>query len=127
MGTVLILDDDADLRETVSGMLAEVGYSVCAADGIESALARLASAPIDLIFMDYAIPSPAHGEAFLRTKAADDRIASIPVVLMSGYAVDPHLDGTVAVLRKPFDAESLIATVGRIIGPPDSQQNDSGG
>jgi CheY-like chemotaxis protein len=115
---VLILDDDNDLRETVSGILAEVGYSVCTATDGESALTRLASSPVDLIFMDYAIPSPAHGEAFLRTKAADARLAAIPVILMSGYPVDPQLDGTVAVLRKPFDAETLLGTVRRVIGAP---------
>jgi CheY-like chemotaxis protein len=119
MRMVLILDDDPDLRETVSGMLSEAGYSVCTAFDGDSALAKLAALPVDLIFMDYAIPSPAHGERFLGAKAADQRIASIPVILMSGYPVKPGLGGTAAVLRKPFDAETLLATIGRLIGPPD--------
>jgi CheY-like chemotaxis protein len=118
---VLILDDDADLRETVSGLLAEAGYSVCTVSDVDSALTRLASSPVDLIFMDYAIPSPAHGDAFLGAKAADPRIAEIPVILMSGYAVDPTLHGTAAVLQKPFDAETLLATIRRLIGPPGTE------
>jgi CheY-like chemotaxis protein len=121
MGMVLVLDDDADLRETVSGMLAEVGYSVCTASDGDSALARLASSAVDLIFMDYAIPSPAQGHAFLQAKAADSRIAEIPVILMSGYPVNPHMEGIAAVLRKPFDAETLLATTRHLIGPPDRQ------
>jgi CheY-like chemotaxis protein len=119
MRMVLILDDDADLRETVSGIVSEAGYSICTAFDGDSALAKLAALPVDLIFMDYAIPSPAHGDAFLRAKAADRRIASIPVILMSGYRVNPGLGGTAAVLRKPFDAETLLGTIGRLIGPPD--------
>jgi CheY-like chemotaxis protein len=121
MGLVLVIDDDPDLRETVSGILADDGYSVCVASDVANAVQKLASLPVDLVFMDYAIPSPAHGEAFLQAKAADPRIASVPVVLMSGYRVDPNLDGTVAVLPKPFDGETLLATIRRILGPPDAR------
>jgi CheY-like chemotaxis protein len=120
MRTVLVIDDDADLRETVCGLLADDGYSVSSASDVPSALGKLTSSAVDLVFMDYAIPSPADGQAFLRTKAGDPRIASIPVVLMTGYRVDSEMDGTVAVLRKPFDAEALLAAIRRVIGPGDS-------
>ena len=127
MRMVLVLDDDADLRETVSDMLAEDGYRVCTARDAASALAQLGSLPVGLVVMDYAIPVPAEGEAFLRAKAADPRIAKVPVILMSGYELDGGMPGTAALLPKPFDAETLLATVRRLLGPPDPPEDGSSG
>lgn len=122
---VLVLDDDADLRETVSAMLAEDGYRVCTANDPVSALAQLGSQPVGIVVMDYAIPNPAEGEAFLRAKAADPRIAKVPVILMSGYEVNKGMPGIAAVLPKPFDVETLLATVRRLLGPPEPTEDGS--
>jgi CheY-like chemotaxis protein len=125
MAFVLVLDDDADLRETVSGILADAGYSVCTARDGAAALDKLRSLPVHLVLMDYAIPAPAHGEAFLRAKAADPRFASIPVILMSGYRVDGEMDGVAQVLPKPFDAETMLNSVRRLAGAPHPDGNGS--
>jgi CheY-like chemotaxis protein len=118
MPFVLVLDDDADLRETLSTVLADDGYCVCTAFDAVSALATLASMSVGLVVMDYAIPHPANGEAFLRAKTADPRIAEVPVIVMSGYRLDGQPPGTAAVLAKPFKAETLLSVVRRLIGPP---------
>jgi CheY-like chemotaxis protein len=122
---LLVLDDDADLGETLSGVLEDDGYSVCTVLDPATALEKLASMPIGLVVMDYAIPDPANGEAFLRAKAGDPRIANIPVIVMSGYRLDGQLPGTAAVLAKPFKAEALLSAVQRLLGPPDSIGNGS--
>jgi len=116
MATILVIDDDADIRETVSDLLAEHGYSVLGASDSSSALRHLRSDGIDFILMDYAFPVPAEGDAFMRAKATDPRTAAIPLVVMSGYHLS-QVDGAHAVLRKPFDAEALLALVRDLTRP----------
>jgi CheY-like chemotaxis protein len=123
MGNILVIDDDADIRETVSDLLTEHGYSVFEAPDSSSALGHLRSQGIDFILMDYALPIPAEGEAFMRAKAADPRTAPIPLVLMSGYPV-ARMDGAFAVLRKPFGVDALLALVGKLTRP--AGQTDDG-
>jgi CheY-like chemotaxis protein len=118
MRLLLVVEDDRDTRTTLSGMLSEAGYSVCDAADRPRALEKLRSLRPDLVLLDYGLPAPADGEEFLRTKAADADLAAIPVVVMSGYELPTEMDGTVAVIRKPFDFDRLLAVVRRIVGPP---------
>ena len=121
MRMVLVLDDDADLRETVSDMLAEDGYRVCTARDAASALAQLGSLPVGLVVMDYAIPVPAEGEAFLRAKAADPRFAKIPVILMSGYELDGGMPGTGGCPRRAPRRRSRATSRSAPNDPPRSR------
>jgi CheY-like chemotaxis protein len=118
MGNILVIDDDADIRETVSDLLTDHGYSVLGASDSSSALRHLRSDGIDFILMDWAFPAPAEGDAFLRAKAADPRTAAIPLVVMSGYSL-ARVDGAFTILSKPFDADALLALAGKLTRPRD--------
>ena len=118
MRLLLIVEDDPDTRNTMGAMLSDLGYSVVdAADG-RRALEALRSLRPDLVLLDYGLPAPKEGDDFLRAKAADTEIASIPVVVMSGFNLPSKIDGTVAVIQKPFDFDRLVALIRRLIGPP---------
>jgi CheY-like chemotaxis protein len=118
VATLLIIEDDADTRSTMTLLLAEIGYSVCDAADVQGATKILRAVHPDLVLLDYGLPDPQDGDGFLREKAADPDVSSIPVVVMSGYNLPPHIDGTVAVIQKPFDFELLRALIQRLIGPP---------
>jgi CheY-like chemotaxis protein len=115
---LLIVEDEHDIRTAMAALLSEVGYSVCDAADVSRALEKLRSLSPDLVLLDYALPSPKHGEDFLRTKAADPQIAAIPVIVLSGYELPSEIHGTVAVIGKPFDFDRLVALIHRVIGPP---------
>ena len=117
MRLLLIVEDDHETRSTMTLLLSEVGYSVCdAADG-SRALEKLRSLRPDLVLLDYGLPAPQGGEEFLLRKAADPEIAATPVVLLSGYNLPTEMDGTVAVIQKPFEFEALLAVIERFVGP----------
>jgi CheY-like chemotaxis protein len=119
MRLLLIVEDDRDTRTTIAALLSEAGYSVCdAADG-ERALNKLRWLRPDLVLLDYGLPVPKQGDAFLRAKAADPQLAAIPVIVMSGYELPKEMDGTVAVIKKPFDFDVLLGVIVSAIGPPE--------
>ncbi|GIX22659.1 MAG: sigma-54-dependent Fis family transcriptional regulator [Gammaproteobacteria bacterium] len=115
---ILLVEDDAGLREALVEILSEAGYAVtAAADG--GAAARLLEARrFELLLADVQLPE-LDGRALLeRAQAA---LVPVPVVLMTAYgtieqAVAAMREGAADYLVKPFDMEALLETVERIIG-----------
>jgi CheY-like chemotaxis protein len=104
---LLLVDDDAAVRDVAAGMLRELGCKVTEAASGEDAIARLRAAPgQDAAVIDFAMPGLNGGQtaAALRTLRP-----LLPVVLMSGYAdLDALADAwSGPVLRKPFDLADL--------------------
>ena len=115
---ILLVDDDASLRETLAEFLEERGYEVsCAADG-RSALAVLATQPRpDAILLDLAMPVM-DGWAFRAAQRRDPRWAQIPTIVLSaslgadgraGATLDPAL-----ALQKPFELRRLLDALARV-------------
>ena len=110
---LLIVEDDRDCRDVISAMLSEAGYSVHDACDGPRALQKMRSIHPDLVLLDYGLPAPKDGEDFLRAKVADTEFVGIPVVVMSGFNLPRQIDGAVAVIKKPFDFDGLIALIQR--------------
>jgi CheY-like chemotaxis protein len=113
---VLLIDDDDDLRETITQVLQDRGWVPEGYGEGNAALARLRAATKpapDLVLLDLMMPVM-DGWQFLEEKRADARLAGIPVVLMSASRLpdDPSYCVT-AVLRKPFSIDALVETVDR--------------
>jgi len=114
---ILLVEDDAPLRETLTEILGEEGYEVAsAANGAEAlALLEAADAP-SLILLDLMMPVMNGWELHLALRA-DPRLAEIPVVVLSARAgvSGGALPDAAAFLAKPFDAARLLDTVGRLV------------
>jgi signal transduction histidine kinase len=108
---LLLVDDDPDVRDIVSHVLSELGYTVReAADG-EEALATLADFKPDLLIVDFAMPNMNGAEV---VTAARNRNASLKILFLSGYAESAVLEkavGDALLLRKPFRPAELAAVV----------------
>jgi DNA-binding response OmpR family regulator len=117
-GAILVIEDDAGIRETLSDFLKSEGFRVdLARDGAEG-LERLAARRPDLIIVDLFMPGM-NGAQFLRRLRADAASRSLPVVLMTGSRlVDETVAAADAVLQKPFELDDLLAAVRRF--PPRS-------
>ena len=113
-GDILVVDDDADLRETVEQALDDSGYDVTAVASGQAALDRLkAGARPRLILLDLMMPEM-NGWQFLERAQADAMLDAIPVVIMTARRV-PDLPSTPSteVLHKPFDSSELLRAIAR--------------
>lgn len=114
--SVLIIDDDPDIRELLGEFLTGQGFAVHLARDGRHALQLLAKieAP-DVILLDYLMPGMS-GSAFLDRKRRNSRIRCIPVVVLSGWTREwtPARLDAVEVLSKPVDLDRLATLVQRI-------------
>ncbi|MBD8553948.1 PAS domain S-box protein [Rhizobium sp. CFBP 8762] len=109
--TVLVVEDDAEVRETVVAMLADLGYRVLKAVDASSALNVIESGiPIDLLFTDVVMPGTLKSPELARM--ARERLPDIAVLFTSGYTENSivhggKLDAGVELLSKPYTREAL--------------------
>lgn len=97
--TILLVDDEPNLRELLADELGVLGYGVLEADSGARALAALERGPVDLVISDIRMPGM-NGIELCRRIKADARFALLPVILLSGLS---DLDSRVAGLRAGAD------------------------
>jgi CheY-like chemotaxis protein len=112
---VLVVDDDTDLRRMTAGVLACNGYGVIEAQHGREGLARLIQDTPDLVVLDLNMPVM-DGWQFCaeQQRLPDGRLASIPVVLVTGAdgaAAHRVTLKAVGVVEKPFDPDRLLDTI----------------
>jgi two-component system NtrC family sensor kinase len=107
-GTVLLVEDNADVAEVGAGYFRQLGYRVRSVAHAQAALAALRlDSDVDLVFSDILMPGGMNGLDLAREIGA--RFPAIPVLLTTGYsasAQDAVRQGVI-VLQKPYDLESL--------------------
>jgi two-component system, OmpR family, response regulator CpxR len=118
-GPVLVVDDDADVREAVRDTLSEEGYETHVAAGGQEALDYLRAHPSPpLILLDWNM-APMNGDTFMAELGGDRALSAIPVVLLTADAralANASRRGFVGCLTKPVDLDVLFALVGRHCG-----------
>lgn len=121
---ILIVDDEALLREALAHALRDEGYvTLEAADGREAVECVDSERP-DLVLMDVMMPVLDGRQALQLIRSTQSRAAT-PVVMMSAAVGRDMLDASIAgYLAKPFDIDHLIQLVVTLIGrPPPSGPN----
>jgi two-component system cell cycle response regulator DivK len=121
---VLIADDNEDIVDSHSQLLASAGYRVCTArDGREAIALALTMRP-DVILMDLDMPEIDGWEA-TRCIRADLRTHRIPIIAFTSYGLRRYIDrsfeaGCTAFIDKPCDARALVDEVERALArrPP---------
>jgi CheY-like chemotaxis protein len=122
-GRILVVEDDPAIATLVEETLTEEAYEVVPT-GSANALRLARELCPDVILTDYAMPDM-DGAEISRRLRADQATASIPIILMSAHPpeVRPCLPVD-AELRKPFDLDSMSATVAHwtnAMSPPGSR------
>ena len=108
--TILVVDDEPDVRAVVIAMLRDTGYRVEEAADARSALDLLAQSdpPVDLVVSDVVMPGIGGPEL---AELIRERVPDVPFVFVSGHAdivaTAPGLRGA-TLLRKPLDRTALI-------------------
>ncbi len=110
---ILIVDDDAALRESLELVLASEGYQVVTADCGDAALERLEEQPVDVVLCDLRMPGL---DGFELIPQIARQAAGVPIVLMSAYgtedlAVEALRRGAYDYLAKPFQPSEIVLTL----------------
>jgi CheY-like chemotaxis protein len=108
--SVLVIEDDLDIREALLEALALEGYRVTAAQDGAEGLARARALRPDLIVLDLMMPVM-DGFEFLGARGADEGLSATPVIVVT--ARHPAEVEGCEVLHKPFDLDALLAAARR--------------
>jgi DNA-binding response OmpR family regulator len=113
--TILFIEDEAELRTTVSGVLKDNGYRVVSVGSAEVALETLKKETPDLLLVDVKLPG-IDGFDFFQTVRTVDEWKDIPVVFLTAFnnlqaAVYAKQHGAAEYITKPFDFEFLITRI----------------
>jgi CheY-like chemotaxis protein len=121
---VLIVDDEADVREYLQAALEDAGFEVeTACDGLEALEAVRRSVP-DLISLDLVMPHHS-GARFYHDLQKDKELSTIPVLIVTGHARDElgradfremTMSGPGVYLEKPVRPDSYVKAVCRLLG-----------
>ena len=114
--TLLVVEDDADVREALDGLLSTEGFRVTGcSNGLEALEVLRASPKPDLILLDLMMPIM-DGWQFRVAQKDDPELANIPVLALSAdsTAKAAAIDAE-AYLRKPVDYDTLIDTIDRLL------------
>jgi two-component system cell cycle sensor histidine kinase/response regulator CckA len=113
-GTILVVDDDAQVREVVTRLLESCGYTVIgAADGEEALRRYSGGSGIDLVVLDIVMPGMGGRECLRLLLKANSRARVLVVTghITDGTAQELILEGARGVVEKPFSQWALLAKV----------------
>ncbi|MBI4591784.1 MAG: response regulator [Candidatus Rokubacteria bacterium] len=117
MSKALVVDDEADMRWLLTGLLRDEGFEVAAAESAQAALEQLTREPPDVVLLDLKMP----GVDGLRVLEEAKVVAPhIPVVMVTAYGDLPSAAqamrlGAYDYLTKPFDNDEILLSVRRAL------------
>lgn len=120
--SVLVADDDSDMRLFIGSTLERIGYEVIFANDGHEALMRINERSFDLVVLDIMMPN-FNGLALLAALKKHERTKDTPVLMVSSredaqtWAATVNL-GAKKFLHKPFTAADLVSSVEESIGLP---------
>lgn len=114
--SVLVVDDEEFVRETLAEMLSDLDHKVVTAEGGRDALEKVANDKFDLVFTDLAMPEM---DGWETARAIRQHSPELPVVLVTGYGATTQpppgeLDLVAGIIGKPFDFDQVTGTIARV-------------
>jgi two-component system NtrC family response regulator len=113
----LVVEDDADQRRLVSGVLRGEGHQVEEAATVKEALAALAASPLDLVVSDWKLPD---GDGMQLLKGIRERYPEVAFIMVTAYGTISHAVDAIRVgaddyLAKPFERQALLLAIERTL------------
>jgi two-component system, NtrC family, nitrogen regulation response regulator NtrX len=114
---VLVVDDEANIRKTLEGVLSDEGYRVLAVETGEAAMEALSRSGVDAVLLDVWLPEMDGLEALRRIR---EMSPLLPVIMISGHgtidaAVTAVKRGAFDFIEKPVSIDKLLITLSRAI------------
>ena len=114
--TLMVVDDDRHIRETLAELLSEDGYHVVTAEHGARAVERMRGEHICMVLLDLMMPTRS-GWQVLADLIGNPQLPRVPVGVISALVTETPL-GTVGVLQKPLDLDQLLSLVHTHAGVP---------
>lgn len=110
---IITVEDDPDIRETVTSILESEGYEVKAFENGKQALDALKESPhASLILLDWMMPVMNGGEFLVARCFLPEEVSTAPVVVISAFqSIAKPTNGVNAFVRKPFRIDNLLEVV----------------
>ena len=119
--TVLVVEDDESIRDALKAAIEMEGYEVGTAEDGRRGLEALARLPRPcLILLDLMMPVM-NGWEFAEALGEDDRLATIPIVVVTAYTRQAKGINAKRVLKKPVDLDALLGAVRTYCGEPTTE------
>lgn len=118
--TILVVEDDPWSRVVTAALFASEGYGVFEAKNGEEALSIAASAKVDAVLLDMALPTIS-GVDVLHALRSASATATVPVFVVSAYSdllSEPVAGEATGVIRKPYDCDALLSAVAEALSSP---------
>jgi DNA-binding NtrC family response regulator len=117
MATILVVDDDPDMRDVMFDVLALDGHEVVLADDGELGLQRYRNTMPDLVITDLKMPGSSGLDLL---EDLSNEFANVPVIVMTGTTDVTEVEQAVAssarrILRKPFEVSRLLDAVSEML------------
>jgi DNA-binding response OmpR family regulator len=114
--TIMVVDDDADIRITLKTVLEKHGYKIVTAANGDDALKKLKNQNVNLILLDIMMPGTPVREIIKKTDGI--KVAYLTAVRLSEAEREELLKriNIVGFIQKPFDIKDLVDKIKRIIG-----------
>ncbi|MBI4822701.1 MAG: sigma-54-dependent Fis family transcriptional regulator [Nitrospirae bacterium] len=114
---ILVVDDEAGIRESLSDILKDEGYRVLLSESAESAIPAIREQPLDIVFLDIWLPGMDGIEALAEIRSIN---RELPVIMISGHgnielAVKAVKMGAYDFLEKPLSLEKVTLTAKRAL------------
>ncbi len=115
MNKILIVDDDTELRESISEILGQEGYDLDAVHDAETALELASDADFDLVLIDLIMPGMGGMSALrlFKEESPNTRIVVMTAFSTVDNAVESMKQGADDYISKPFKIQELLSVVGR--------------
>jgi CheY-like chemotaxis protein len=107
MQSVLVVEDDLDIRSALHGFLSDEGYRVFTAENGKAGLQVMEKEKPGLVLLDLMMPVM-NGWEFLEEKSHNPTTAKTPVLVISAVPGNPSIPGALGFLKKPIDLDRLI-------------------
>jgi len=120
--TVLVVDDDASVRDSMKKVLESAGFEVLLAGDGQEAVEQARPGQIDLLLLDIGLPIRNGWDAFARITAANP---CLPIIIITGHSDQypvASAAGASAFMEKPLDASQLLATIQQLLAEPKEER-----
>lgn len=109
-GTILLVDDEANILKVLSAILKKNGYDVCTSRTAEEAMDRIIKMPLDAVITDFKLPGMNGAELL---QAVQDKGLHVPVIMLTAHgtierAVEAMKSGAFNYLAKPVNTDELL-------------------
>jgi two-component system cell cycle sensor histidine kinase/response regulator CckA len=118
-GTILVAEDDPQVRDMITETLTKSGYAVLLArNGLEAvSLYQGSPRPVDLVILDLVMPQMGGKECYFRLKSLNPKVK---ILVMTGFTADGSAEefrreGASGVIIKPFELQEFTETIQRIV------------